>query len=107
VKLERKVGDFATAAAAAQVTLAADGTIANAGIGLTSAGPTPVKAKEAEAYLRGKKPDEATIAEAARRAAAATAPSADRRGSVEYKREMARVLTVRALRKAVLRAGGK
>src|SRR5262249_29656126 len=107
VKLERKVGDFATAAAAAQVTLAADGTIEKAGIGLTNAGPTPVKAKDAEAYLRGKKPDEATIAEAARRAAAATAPSADRRGSVEYKREMARVLTARALQKAVLRAGGK
>jgi carbon-monoxide dehydrogenase medium subunit len=107
VKLERKVGDFATAAAAVQITLAADGTIENAGIGLTNAGPTPMKAKDAEAYLRGKKPDDATITEAARRAAAATAPSADRRGSVEYKREMARVLTARALKKAVLRAGGK
>jgi aerobic carbon-monoxide dehydrogenase medium subunit len=107
VKLERKVGDFATAAAAAQVSLAADGTVERVGIGLTNAGPTPVKARDAEAYLRGKKPDEATIAEAARRAAAAASPSIDRRGSVEYKREMARVLTARALKKAVLRAGGK
>jgi aerobic carbon-monoxide dehydrogenase medium subunit len=107
VKLERKVGDFATAAAAAQVSLAADGTVERVGIGLTNAGPTPVKARDAEAYLRGKKPDEATIAEAARRAAAAASPSVDRRGSVEYKREMARVLTARALKKAVLRAGGK
>jgi carbon-monoxide dehydrogenase medium subunit len=107
VKLERKVGDFATAAAGVQVVLGADGTVERAGIGLTAAGPTPVKATEAERYLKGKKPDEATIAETARLAAQATSPSADRRGSVEYKREMARVLAGRALRKAVQRAGGK
>jgi len=106
VKLERKVGDFATAATAAQVTLAADGTIAKAGIGLTNAGPLPIKATAAEAYLAGKKPDAATLAEAARLAAEATDPSVDRRGSVEYKRAMARVLTRRALERAVQRAGG-
>ena len=107
VKLERKVGDFATAAAAAQVTLGKKGEVERAGIGLTSAAPTPIKATEAGQYLRGKTPDDATIAEAARLAARATAPRADRRGSVEYKREMARVLTARALRKAVQRAGGR
>jgi carbon-monoxide dehydrogenase medium subunit len=107
VKLERKVGDFATAAAAAQVTLGSDGTIARAGIALTNAGQTPIHAKDAEAYLKGKKPDAATIAEAARLAAQAAEPEPDRRGSVEYKREMARVLTVRALKKALERAGGK
>ena len=107
VKLERKVGDFATAAAAAQVTLGRQGEVERVGIGLTNAGPTPIKATEAEQYLRGKTPDDATIAEAARLAARATAPTADRRGSVEYKREMARVLTARALRKAVQRAGGR
>lgn len=107
VKLERKVGDFATAAAAAQVTLGADGAIQRAGIGLTAAGPTPIEAVDAERFLAGKKPDAAAIQEAARLAAAATSPSADRRGTVEYKREMARVLTARALRKAVERAGGK
>jgi carbon-monoxide dehydrogenase medium subunit len=107
VKLERKVGDFATAAAAAQVTLGADGTVQRAGIGLTAAGPTPIEAVEAERFLQGKKPDDGAIREAARLAAAATSPSADRRGSVEYKREMARVLTGRALRKAVERAGGR
>ncbi|HSE64214.1 MAG TPA: xanthine dehydrogenase family protein subunit M [Thermoanaerobaculia bacterium] len=107
VKLERKVGDFATAAAAAQVTLGADGTIQRAGIGLTAAGPTPIEAVEAERFLAGKKPDAAAIQEAARLAAGATSPSADRRGTVEYKREMARVLTARALRKAVEKAGGK
>ncbi len=106
VKLERKVGDFATAGAAAQVTLAANGTIEQAGIGLTNAGPTPVKAVAAEKFLTGKKPDDGTLQEAARLAAKATNPSADRRGAVDYKREMARVLTGRALRAAVQRAGG-
>ena len=107
VKLERKVGDFATAAAAAQVTLGANGTVERAGIGLTSAGPTPIKATEAERFLQNKTPDRQTIAEAARLAAKATAPTPDRRGSVEYKREMARVLTARALVTAVERAGGR
>jgi aerobic carbon-monoxide dehydrogenase medium subunit len=107
VKLERKVGDFATAAAAAQVTLGAGGTIERAGLALTSAGPTPVKAVEAERFLQGKAPDAATIAAAAKLTASAAAPSADRRGSIEYKREMARVLTTRALTTAVARAGGR
>jgi len=103
-KLERKVGDFATAAAAAQVTLDKSGAVAQAGIALTNVGPTPVRAAEAERYLTGKQPSAEAIAEAARLAAAAAAPSADRRGKIEYKREMARVLTARALRRAVLRA---
>jgi len=107
VKLERKVGDFATAAVAAQVTLGADGKVERAGIALTSAGPTPVKATDAEKFLQGKTPDAATIAEAARLSGKAASPSADRRGSVEYKREMARVLTARALTTAVARAGGR
>jgi aerobic carbon-monoxide dehydrogenase medium subunit len=105
VKLERKVGDFATAAAAVQVTLGATGAIERAGIGLTSAGPTPVKAVDAERFLQGKMPDSGTIAEAARLAGKAASPSPDRRGSIEYKREMARVLTARALTAAVERAG--
>ena len=107
LKLERKVGDFATAGAAVQVTLGADGTIQRVGIGLTNAGPTPIKAAEAERFLTGKKPDDATLQEAGRLAAKATSPSADRRGAVDYKREMARVLTVRALRAAIRRAGGQ
>jgi len=89
------------------VTLGAGGEIERAGIGLTAAGPTPIKATEAEHFLLKKKPDAGTIAEAARLAAAATAPTADRRGSVQYKREMARVLTARALTRAIERAGGR
>ena len=107
VKLERKVGDYATAATAAQVTLGGQGEIARIGIGLTNAGPTPIKATAAEEYLLGRQPDAATIAEAARLAAEAASPSADRRGSVEYKRDMARVLTGRAVARAVERAGGQ
>jgi aerobic carbon-monoxide dehydrogenase medium subunit len=105
-KLERKVGDFATAAAAVQVTLGAGGEIAQIGIALTAMGEVPIKAADAEAYIKGKKPDGTTVAEAARKAASATDPTADRRGTVEYKREMARVLTERALRQAIQRAGG-
>ncbi|MGH9578789.1 MAG: FAD binding domain-containing protein, partial [Terriglobales bacterium] len=107
LKLKRKTGDYAAAAAAVQLTLDAMGAVARAGIGLTNAGPTPLEAVDAAKFLVGKIPDEKTTAEAARMAAAKTNPSADQRGSVEYKREMARVLTGRALQKARERAGGK
>jgi carbon-monoxide dehydrogenase medium subunit len=106
VKLERKVGDFATAASAVQLTLGAGGEVERAGIGLTNAGPVPVHATAAQDFLRGKKPDANAIAEASRLASGAASPSADRRGTVEYKKEMARVLTARALRKALERAQG-
>ena len=107
LKLKRKTGDFAAAAAAVQLTLGGNGAIERAGIGLTNAGPTPLEAVDAAKFLVGKIPDEKTIAEAARLAASKSAPSADLRGSVEYKKEMARVLVGRALRKAVERAGGQ
>jgi aerobic carbon-monoxide dehydrogenase medium subunit len=106
VKLERKVGDFATAAVAAQITLAADGTVAAIGIALTNVGLTPIKADKAEAALVGKRPDDAAIKGAAQLAADAARPEADLRGSVEYKKDVVRVLTARALRKAIERAGG-
>jgi aerobic carbon-monoxide dehydrogenase medium subunit len=105
VKLKRKTGDFAVAAAAVQLTLGKNGAVESARIALTNAGLTPVEAADAAKYLVGKTPDDKTIAEAAKMAAAKSQPSADRRGSVEYKKEMARVLTVRALKKAVQRAG--
>ena len=106
LKLERKVGDFATAAVAVQLTLSAGGTCDQVGIGLTNVGLTPIKAERAEAALRGKRPDEATIKAAAQAAAAASQPAEDLRGSVEYKRDIVRVLTARALRRALERAGG-
>jgi carbon-monoxide dehydrogenase medium subunit len=102
VKLERKVGDFATAATAVQLTLGAGGEITSVGIGLTNAGPTPLRASDAEQFLTGKQPSDEVIAEAAQAASAIATPSADRRGAVEYKRQMARVLTGRALKAAIV-----
>jgi len=104
-KLERKVGDYAIAGAAVQLTLAADGTVEQAGIGLTNLGMAPIRAAAAEEALVGKTPDDDAIAAAAAAAAEAAEPIADRRGSVEYKKNMARVLTGRAIRKALARAG--
>ena len=104
-KLKRKTGDFAVAAAAVQVTLGKNGAIESARIALTNAGLTPVEAVDAGKYLSGKMPDDKTLMEAAKMAAAKSSPSADVRGSVEYKKEMARVLTARALKSAVQRAG--
>jgi aerobic carbon-monoxide dehydrogenase medium subunit len=104
VKLERKVGDFATAASAVQLTLGAGGEVASVGIGLTNAGPTPLRATDAEQYLTGKQPSADVIAEAARLASTIASPNADRRGAIEYKRQMARVLTGRALWRSIQRA---
>jgi carbon-monoxide dehydrogenase medium subunit len=106
VKLERKVGDFATAAAAVQLTLGAGGAVEKVGIALTNAGPKPIRAVEAERFLTGQAPTPERIAEAARLAGEAATPGADRRGQVEYKKQMARVLTGRALQKALGRASG-
>ena len=106
VKLERKVGDFATAAVAAQVTLGAGGACERAGIGLTNVGPTPIEARRAAAFLHGKRLDDGAIKEAARVAAEESQPTDDLRGPAEYKRDLVRVLTARALRKAVERASG-
>lgn len=107
VKLERKVGDFATAAVAAQVTLDANGVCQRAGIGLTNVGPTPLRAANAEAFLQGKPLDTATIAEAAALAALTAEPVSDRRGSEAYKRDLVRVLATRALQTAARRARGE
>jgi carbon-monoxide dehydrogenase medium subunit len=104
-KLKRKTGDFAVAAVAVQMTLDAKGAVASCGIGLTNAGPTPLEATDAARFLVGKTPDAKTIAEAAKMAAAKCNPSADHRGSVEYKKDMARVLAARALQTAFERAG--
>jgi carbon-monoxide dehydrogenase medium subunit len=106
VKLERKVGDFAIVGVAAQVTINASGMCECAGIGLTNVAPTPLKVYSAEAFLQGKRLDQAGIEHAAELAAAASEPAADLRGSVEYKRDMVRVLTARALTEALERARG-
>src|SRR5271163_1669537 len=105
LKLERKVGDFATAGVAAQVTLDSGGSCQRVGIGLTNVGATPIKARKAEEFLRGKKLDEANTAQAAQLAADEAEPSLDLRGPAEYKRGLVKELTRRALARANQRAG--
>jgi aerobic carbon-monoxide dehydrogenase medium subunit len=96
LKLERKVGDFATAAVGVQVELA-NGTIGRAGIALTGVGPTNLRAERAEQALAGAEPTKEAFAEAARLAAEEAQPIADHRGSVEYKRNVVRVFVERGL----------
>jgi carbon-monoxide dehydrogenase medium subunit len=102
-KLKRKTGDFATAAAAVLLRLKG-GVVDDAQIALTNVGPTPLKATAAEASLRGRKPDDAAIAEAALLAMGICAPAPDQRGDAEYKTAMAGEMTVRALATARSRA---
>jgi carbon-monoxide dehydrogenase medium subunit len=106
VKLERKVGDFATAAVAVQIDLDGSSVCTHAGIGLTNVGLTPIKASAAEESLRGKRLDEAAIQRAAALAAQAAQPTDDLRGPAGYKKDLVRVLAARALRRALERAGG-
>ena len=106
LKLERKVGDYATAGVAVQITLDDAGTCTRAGIGLTNVGMTPIKATQAESSLVGNKLDDAAIQHAAELAAAQSEPMDDIRGSADYKRDLVRVLTTRALNIALNRAKG-
>jgi carbon-monoxide dehydrogenase medium subunit len=102
-KLERKVGDFATVAVAVQVEL--DGSkVSMAGIGLTSVGPTNLKATAAEKALEGREPTDAVIAEVAKLAAAAAEPKNDIRGTAEFKKDVVRVYVQRGLKTALARA---
>jgi aerobic carbon-monoxide dehydrogenase medium subunit len=104
LKLERKVGDYATAGVAVQITLDAAGACRKAGIGLTNVGFSPLKATQTEAFLAGKSLDESTIRQAAELAASESTPIDDIRGPAEYKRDLVRVLTARALKRAIERA---
>src|SRR5262249_5568593 len=106
LKLERKVGDYPTAGVAVQITIDRSGACTRAGIGLTNVGLTPIKARKAEAFLTGRTLDEAAIKQASELAAAEAEPVDDVRGSSDYKRDLVRVLTARAIRIAASRAKG-
>jgi carbon-monoxide dehydrogenase medium subunit len=103
-KVERRVGDWAVAAAGAAVQMAEDGTVADATIGLTAVGLEGL-ATDAAAVLVGQRPSEDLIAEAGRLAAEASSPVEDQRGPVDYKRHLAEELTRRVLRRALERVG--
>jgi carbon-monoxide dehydrogenase medium subunit len=100
LKLERKVGDFATVAAAVDVSMD-DGTISRAGIGLTAVGTKNIRPEEAEAAIAGSEPNDDLFDKAGRLAAGATNPVADVRGSADYKRHMVEVFVRRGLTRAV------
>ncbi len=100
LKMERKVGDFATAAVAVHLELS-NGTIGRAGIALTAVGPKNIEAAEAEMRLAGAEPTEDAFAEAAHLAAQAASPVSDLRGSAEYKQHVVEVFVRRGLARAL------
>jgi len=99
VKLERKVGDYATVGVAVHVAMS-NGTVSQAGIALTGVGPANMRAVAAEEALAGQALDDEAIDAAARLAAEAAQPHTDVRGTEEYKRNVVRIFTARGLRKA-------
>jgi carbon-monoxide dehydrogenase medium subunit len=99
LKLERRVGDFATVGVAVAVEISA-GTVTRAGIGLTGVGGSTIAATEAQQALTGQPLTPQTIELAAGLAAGAARPRTDHRGSAEYKRHMVRTFVVRILARA-------
>ena len=104
LKLERKVGDFATVGVAVHLAMT-DGKVGRAGIALTAVGPTNLRATAAEEALAGSALTDDVIAEAARLAAEAAQPHSDTRGTADYKRTVVRVFTERALREVARSVG--
>ena len=102
-KVERRAGDWAIAAASAAVWIER-GTLSQVGIALSAVGMTTIHLTRAEELLRGKAPSEELFAQAGEIASEDCSPSADGRGPIDYKRHLAGVLTVRALRRATDRA---
>lgn len=103
-KLERKVGDYATSGVAVQLTIGSDGIVTAAGIGLTNVNPVPLRASRSEEALIGKPLTEENILLAAQYASEDCNPSADLRGSEDYKRHVTGVLVKRMIKKAAERA---
>jgi carbon-monoxide dehydrogenase medium subunit len=102
LKLERRVGDFATVGVAVAIETSA-GTVTKAGIALTGVGGSTINATQASAALIGAPLSAEVIAHAAELAAQASRPRTDHRGSAEYKRHMVATFVVRILN----RAGGE
>jgi carbon-monoxide dehydrogenase medium subunit len=103
-KLKRKVGDYATAAAAVVLTMSG-GKVASCAIGLTNVHETPLLAADAAKAVIGTSLDQATLKKAASAAQAIMSPAADARGPVEYRRHVGGIMVMRALQRAASRAG--
>jgi carbon-monoxide dehydrogenase medium subunit len=106
LKLERRVGDFATVGVAAAIETSGD-VVTRAGIGLTGVGGSTISATEAAQSLVGRPLTAETIAEAAGLASAAARPRTDHRGSAEYKRHMVGTFVVRILSRGNGQAAGE
>ena len=104
LKIERKVGDFATAAVACQLCFDAGGAIEQIGIGLTNVGQTPIRSTKAEDLLRGETPNDNLLQEAGLLAADDSDPTDDLRGSAGYKKALVNELTQRAIRISIERS---
>ena len=102
-KLKRKVGDYATAAAAVVLTMAG-GKVATCSIGLTNLHETPLVAADAAKAVIGTSLDAASLKKAASAAEAIMAPAADARGPVEYRKHVGGIMVTRALQRAAERA---
>jgi carbon-monoxide dehydrogenase medium subunit len=105
-KLKRKIGDYATAAAAVILTMKG-GEVDGCAIGLTNVAETPLFAEEAAKILAGSKLDAATVKQAVAAAEAITSPATDTRGPAQYRTKMAGVMLARALARAAQRARGE
>jgi carbon-monoxide dehydrogenase medium subunit len=103
-KLKRKVGDYATAAAAVVLTMSG-GKVASCAIGLTNLHETPLLATDAAKAVIGTSLDQATLKKAAAAAEAIMSPAADARGPVEYRKYVGGIMVMRALQRAASRAG--
>jgi len=104
-KLKRKIGDYATAAAAVMLIMR-DGKVTGCSIGLTNVAETPLWAEAAGKILTGSSLDAATVKRAVAAAEAITAPATDARGPAHYRTKMAGVMLTRALARAKSRARG-
>jgi aerobic carbon-monoxide dehydrogenase medium subunit len=104
-KLKRKVGDYATAAAAVMLTMKG-GKVDSCSIGLTNVADTPLWAQEAAKILAGSPLDAPTIKKAVAAAEAITSPASDARGPAQYRTKMTGVMLARALDRAKSRARG-
>jgi carbon-monoxide dehydrogenase medium subunit len=103
-KLKRKIGDYATAAAAVVLTVSG-GKVVSCSIGLTNVAETPLWAEEASKIVTGSTLDAATVKKAVAAAEAITSPASDGRGPAAYRTKMAGVMLARALARAKERAG--
>jgi aerobic carbon-monoxide dehydrogenase medium subunit len=104
-KIERKVGDYATAAAAVQLELDANGVVKEAGIAITAVSHMPLRVVKGEALLRGQKITKELIRAVAAEASAIADPTSDGRGSAEYKKAVVGTLVARGIMQSLGRVG--